>query len=83
MLDRETLERIRRIRIRTRTILNTGIVGSYSAVFKGRGYVIPEDVKEVAPDVLRHRVLLSYEAEAENVSSDQVVSRILERIEVP
>jgi len=53
------------------------------AFLQGRGYVIPEDVKEVAPDVLRHRVLLSYEAEAENVSSDQVVSRILERIEVP
>ena len=53
------------------------------AFLNGRGYVIPEDVKEVAPDVLRHRVLLSYEAEAENVSSDQVVSRILERIEVP
>ncbi len=53
------------------------------AFLQGRGYVVPEDVKEVAPDVLRHRVLLSYEAEAENVSSDQVVSRILERIEVP
>ncbi len=45
--------------------------------------MIPEDVKDVAPDVLRHRVLLSYEAEAENVSSDQVVKRILERVEVP
>ena len=53
------------------------------AFLQGRGYVVPEDVKEVAPDVLRHRVLLSYEAEAENVTSDQVVSRILERIEVP
>ena len=53
------------------------------AFLQGRGYVVPEDVKEIAPDVLRHRVLLTYEAEAENVSSDQVVSRILERIEVP
>ncbi|HQQ77774.1 MAG TPA: MoxR family ATPase [Thermoanaerobaculia bacterium] len=53
------------------------------AFLAGRGYVIPEDVKDVAPDVLRHRVLLSYEAEAENVSSDQVVKRILERVEVP
>jgi MoxR-like ATPase len=53
------------------------------AFLEGRGYVVPEDVKSIAPDVLRHRVLLSYEAEAENVTSDQVVSRILERVEVP
>ena len=53
------------------------------AFLQGRGYVIPEDVKSVAPDVLRHRVLLTYEAEAENVTSDQVVARILERVEVP
>src|SRR5439155_992793 len=48
------------------------------AFLQGRGYVVPEDVKDVAPDVLRHRVLLTYEAEAENVSSDQVITRILE-----
>jgi MoxR-like ATPase len=53
------------------------------AFLEGRGYVVPEDVKSVALDVLRHRVLLTYEAEAENVTSDQVVSRILERVEVP
>jgi MoxR-like ATPase len=53
------------------------------AFLQGRGYVVPEDVKDIAPDVLRHRVLLSYEAEAENVTSDQVVKRILERVEVP
>ena len=50
---------------------------------RGRGYVVPEDVKEIAKDVLRHRVLLTYEAEAENVTSDTVVERILERVEVP
>ena len=53
------------------------------AFLQGRGYVVPEDVKSVALDVLRHRVLLSHEAEAENVTSDQVVSRSLERVEVP
>ncbi len=53
------------------------------AFLRGRGYVVPEDVKEIARDVLRHRVLLTYEAEAENVTSDTVVSRILERVEVP
>jgi MoxR-like ATPase len=53
------------------------------AFLRGRGYVVPEDVKEIARDVLRHRVLLTYEAEAENVTSDTVVERILERVEVP
>jgi MoxR-like ATPase len=53
------------------------------AFLRGRGYVVPEDVKEIARDVLRHRVLLTYEAEAENITSDTVVERILERVEVP
>jgi len=53
------------------------------AFLRGRGYVVPEDVKEIAKDVLRHRVLLTYEAEAENVSSETVVDRILERVPVP
>jgi MoxR-like ATPase len=53
------------------------------AFLHGRGYVVPEDVKEIAHDVLRHRILLTYEAEAENVTTDTVVSRILERVEVP
>ena len=53
------------------------------AFLRGRGYVIPEDVKEIAKDVLRHRVLLTYEAEAENITTDTVVDQILERVEVP
>jgi MoxR-like ATPase len=53
------------------------------AFLHGRGYVVPEDVKEIAKDVLRHRILLTYEAEAENVTSDSVVARVLERVEVP
>jgi MoxR-like ATPase len=53
------------------------------AFLRGRGYVVPEDVKEIAKDVLRHRILLTYEAEAEDVTSDTVVERILERVEVP
>jgi len=53
------------------------------AFLRGRGYVVPEDVKEIAHDVLRHRILLTYEAEAENVTTDRVVDRILERVEVP
>ena len=53
------------------------------AFLRGRGYVVPEDVKEIAHDVLRHRVLLTYEAEAENVTAETIVARILERVEVP
>src|SRR5258706_246105 len=53
------------------------------AFLRGRGYVVPEDVKEIAKEVLRHRILLTYEAEAENVTTDTVVERILDRVEVP
>lgn len=53
------------------------------ALVRGRGYVIPEDVKEVAPDVLRHRLVATYEAEAEEVTTDDLVQRLLDRVEVP
>ncbi|HEX5720121.1 MAG TPA: AAA family ATPase [Thermoanaerobaculia bacterium] len=53
------------------------------ALVRGRGYVIPEDVKELAADVLRHRIILTYEAEAEEVTSDAVVGKLLDRIRVP
>jgi MoxR-like ATPase len=48
-----------------------------------RGFVTPEDVKAVGPDVLRHRLIRSYEAEAEEISSDQIIRRIFEAVEVP
>jgi MoxR-like ATPase len=53
------------------------------AFLRGRSFVTPDDVKAIAPDVLRHRVLTTYEAEAEEVTSDHLVSRILGRIEAP
>ncbi|MEI7990445.1 MAG: AAA family ATPase [Chloroflexota bacterium] len=53
------------------------------AFIKGRGFVTPEDIKQIAPDVLRHRVIISYEAEAENVSSADIVQKILDYTEVP
>ncbi|MBA2688008.1 MAG: AAA family ATPase [Gemmatimonadaceae bacterium] len=53
------------------------------AFLRGRGYVSPDDVKAIAPDVLRHRVLRTYEAEAEEVSSDQIVGRVLDAIPAP
>ena len=53
------------------------------AFIRGRGYVVPDDVKQLAPDVLRHRVITTFEAEAQDVNSDQIVQRILENVEVP
>jgi len=53
------------------------------AFLNGRGYVTPEDVKSIGPDVLRHRILTSYEAEAENVTSEEIVSALFEGVEVP
>ena len=53
------------------------------AFLQGRAYVVPEDIKAMAPDILRHRVLLTFEAEAEDVSSDDVIAKILEAVEIP
>jgi len=53
------------------------------AFIQGRGYVTPQDVKSIGPDVLRHRIILSYEAEAEEKTSEDIIKRIFEEIEVP
>jgi MoxR-like ATPase len=53
------------------------------AFLRGRNYVTPDDVKAIAPDVLRHRVLTTYEAEAEEVTSDDIVQKILATVEAP
>ncbi len=53
------------------------------AFLRGRGYVVPEDVRAIAHDVLRHRIGLTYEAEANNISADEIVSNILDKVEVP
>ncbi len=60
-----------------------GLAARASAFLNGRGYVTPQDVKSLAPDVLRHRILLSYEAEAEGRTTDDLIKILLERIEVP
>lgn len=54
-----------------------------NALLNGRGYVIPEDVQDVAYDVLRHRIILTYEAESEELISDNVIQKILEKIKIP
>lgn len=66
-----------------RASINLALAARAYAFIKRRGYVIPEDVRAVAHDVLRHRIGLSYEAEASNMSADEIVSLILNRVEVP
>lgn len=66
-----------------RASINLALASRAYAFIKRRGYVVPEDVRAVAHDVLRHRIGLSYEAEATNVSADELVSRILNVVEVP
>ena len=63
--------------------INLILAARAQAFIKGRGFVTPDDVKAVAPDVLRHRVIVSYEAEAENVASADIVQRILDYTDVP
>ncbi len=53
------------------------------AFIQGRGYVTPEDIKSIGPDVLRHRIIVTYEAEAENITSTTVVQKIFDHVEVP
>ena len=66
-----------------RASINLALAARAYAFIKRRGYVIPEDIRAVAHDVLRHRIGLSYEAEATNLTSDEIVSKILNKVEVP
>ena len=66
-----------------RASINLALAARSYAFIKRRGYVIPEDVRAVAHDVLRHRIGLTYEAEASNMTSDEIVSKILNKVEVP
>ena len=66
-----------------RASINLALAARAYAFIKRRGYVIPEDVRAVAHDVLRHRVGLSYEAEANNITPEEIVSKIINKIEVP
>ena len=66
-----------------RASINLALAARAYAFIKHRGYVIPEDVRAVAHDVLRHRIGLTYEAEANNVTSDAIVTEILNKVQVP
>ena len=66
-----------------RASINLALAARTYAFIKRRGYVIPEDVRAVAHDVFRHRIGLTYEAEASNLTSDEIISKILNKVEVP
>ena len=66
-----------------RATLSINLAARANALMHGRAYATPQDVKEIAHDVLRHRILLTYEAEAENVTSDTIIDKILSTIPVP
>ena len=66
-----------------RASINLALAAKTYAFIKRRGYVIPEDVRAICHDVMRHRIGLSYEAEASNVSSEEIVSKIVNKVEVP
>lgn len=66
-----------------RASINLCLAARANAFLSGRGYVTPQDVKDIALDVLRHRVILTYEAEAEETTSDDVVRKVLESVPVP
>ena len=66
-----------------RATINLALASKAYAFIKRRGYVIPEDVRAVAHDVLRHRIGLTYEAEAENVTTEEIINEILNTVEVP
>jgi MoxR-like ATPase len=66
-----------------RASINLALASKAHAFIKRRGYVIPEDVRAICPDVMRHRIAVTYEAEAEEITSEQVVMEILNHVEVP
>jgi len=63
--------------------LDLGIASKAHAFLNQRGYVTPEDVRTIALDVLRHRVGLTFEAEAENISAEQLITEIMDHVQVP
>ena len=66
-----------------RASISLALAAKAYAFIKRRGYVIPEDVRAVCPDILRHRIGLTYEAEAENITSEDIINELLNKVEVP
>jgi MoxR-like ATPase len=66
-----------------RATIYLAMASKAQAFLEGRGYVTPQDVKSIGPDILRHRVIITYEAEAEELTSDDIVQKVFDHVEVP
>ena len=66
-----------------RASINLALAAKAMAFLRRRGYVIPEDVRNICHDVMRHRIGLTYEAEAENVTQEDIINQVLNKVEVP
>lgn len=66
-----------------RASIALSIVGKAYAFINGRGFVIPEDIRNIVKDVLRHRIGITYEAEAENITQEDIITKIINTVEVP
>jgi MoxR-like ATPase len=66
-----------------RATINLKVAARALAYLDGRGYVIPDDIKNCAMDVMRHRIRISYEAEAEGISSEDIIRKLLDTVPVP
>jgi MoxR-like ATPase len=82
-LARLGLERLVRIGASPRATINLTLAARACALLEGRDHVTPDDIKLIAPDVLRHRLVLSYEALAEGESADAIVRRIMQQVAQP
>jgi MoxR-like ATPase len=77
------LKRLVRIGASPRATINLTLAARACALLDGRDHVVPDDVKLIAPDVLRHRILLTYEAEADEITTDSIISTLLGKVKVP
>lgn len=77
------LQKLIRIGASPRASIGILCAARAQAFLKGRGYILPEDVKKIAPDILRHRLILTYEAEAEGMTSDDIISQIIQTVPTP
>jgi MoxR-like ATPase len=77
------LKRLVRIGASPRATINLTLAARACALIEGRNHATPDDVKRIAPDVLRHRILLTYEAEAEEVTTESLVQTLLSKVKVP
>ncbi|MEN9677404.1 MAG: hypothetical protein RIS76_3300, partial [Verrucomicrobiota bacterium] len=77
------LKRLVRIGASPRATINLTLAARACALLDGRDHVTPDDIKLIAPDVLRHRILLTYEAEAEEVGTESIVNTLLGKVKVP